>query len=105
MTFKERVYGAVASIPRGRVATYAQVAELAGSPKAARAVGNAIHTNTDPVAVPCHRVVTSDGRLGGNYGLGGPQAQKLRLLDEGVEVSDDLCVDLSRFGLKIGDAE
>lgn len=85
MEFKEEVFRAVARIPKGRVATYAQVARLAGYPaSAARAVGNAIHTNTDPVAVPCHRVVCADGSLGRGYALGGPAAQKARLEAEGV---------------------
>ena len=85
MEFKENVFRAVARIPEGRVATYAQVAQLAGYPaSAARAVGNAIHTNTDPVAVPCHRVVCADGSLGRGYALGGPAAQKARLEAEGI---------------------
>lgn len=83
-TFRQRVFEAVSLIPEGRVGTYAQVAELAGYPGAARAVGNAIHTNDDPVRVPCHRVVHSDGSLGANYGLGGPEAQRRRLEAEGV---------------------
>ena len=84
MNFREKVFEAVARIPKGRVATYGQVAEMAGFPGAARAVGNAIHTNTDPVAVPCHRVVCADGRLGSNYGLGGPAKQRERLEAEGI---------------------
>lgn len=96
MTFTEKVYAAVAMIPEGRVATYAQVAELAGCPGAARAVGNAIHANDDPAGVPCHRVVHSDGSLGSNYGMGGPAAQMRRLEAEGVAFGmhseDPLCV-------------
>ncbi len=90
MNFKEKVFEAVARIPKGRVATYGQVASMAGFPGASRAVGNAIHMNTDPVAVPCHRVVCADGRLGSNYGLGGPAKQRERLEAEGIEfaVSD-----------------
>lgn len=99
-SFKSRVYTAVASIPRGYVATYSQIAAMAGCPRAARAVGNAIHTNTDPIAVPCHRVVGSDGRLGSNYGLGGPSEQKRRLAEEGVIPGPDGRIDLTRYGLK-----
>lgn len=83
--FKEKIYLAAAKIPKGRVATYAQLAELAGyGSGAARAAGNAIHGNTDPVKVPCHRIVRSDGSLGSNYGMGGPQVQKARLKAEGI---------------------
>lgn len=103
MDFKARVYAAVASIPSGKVATYGQVAAMAGCPGGARAVGNAIHTNTDPVAVPCHRVVHADGSLGSNYGMGGPEVQLRRLEAEGVTFRESRCgparVDLSVSGM------
>lgn len=82
--FREKVFRAVGLIPEGRVGTYSQVAELAGYPGAARAVGNAVHQNTDTVRVPCHRVVCSDGTLGSGYAFGGPEKQKERLKEEGV---------------------
>lgn len=82
--FKDKVFRAVAMIPKGRVGTYAQVAELAGFPGAARAVGNALHLNTDSAVVPCHRVVCSDGTPGSGYAFGGPEKQKSRLKEEGV---------------------
>ena len=64
-------------IPKGRVASYGQVAQMAGYPEgAARAVGNALHTNTDSGKTPCHRVVTSSGQMGSNYGFGGPELQR-----------------------------
>lgn len=63
-SFTEKVYKVVSRIPRGKVLTYKQVAELAGSPSAYRAVGNILHKNINP-AVPCHRVIKSDGSLGG----------------------------------------
>lgn len=103
MTFREKVFGVVAGIPEGRVATYGQVAAMAGAPGAARAVGNAIHTNTDPVTVPCHRVVRADGRLGSNYGLGGPEKQRERLEAEGIVFEEDgtgeYRVNLSIYGI------
>ena len=99
-SFRDRVFAAVARIPEGRVATYGQIAELAGSPGAARAVGNAIHTNTDPVSVPCHRVVDAQGRPGSAYGMGGPQAQLGRLAAEGVSISDGKA-DLAACGISI----
>ena len=81
MDFRKKVLVVVSKIPRGETLTYKKVAELAGSPKAYRAVGNVLHTNFDP-KIPCHRVVRSDGRLGG-YNRG--TRYKLRLLrQEGV---------------------
>jgi O-6-methylguanine DNA methyltransferase len=64
-TFTERVYDVVAKIPRGKTMTYGEVARRAGNPLAARAVGNIMHNNPDTKRVPCHRVVRSDGTVGG----------------------------------------
>ena len=58
-----RIYEAVRHIPRGKVATYGRVAEMAGNPRMSRAVGNALHKNTDPERTPCYRVVNSKGEL------------------------------------------
>jgi methylated-DNA-[protein]-cysteine S-methyltransferase len=69
--FHRRVLGATAKIPAGRVATYTQVAARAGSPRASRAAGNALHANPVAIVVPCHRVLRTDGSLGG-YGGGLP---------------------------------
>lgn len=74
--FKEKVFETVKKIPRGRTLTYKQVAELAGRPRAWRAVGNILNKNYDP-AIPCHRVVRSDGKTGG-YNRGA--AKKAELL-------------------------
>lgn len=63
-TFKTRVFAVTAGIPRGETLSYAQVAALAGSPNASRAVGNILTTNRDP-NVPCHRVIRADGSVGG----------------------------------------
>ena len=65
--FNKKVWAALKLIPRGRVTTYKELAKYLGKPKAARAVGNACGANPDAPRVPCHRVVRSDGRLGG-YG-------------------------------------
>ena len=62
--FEERVYAACSKIKKGRVSTYSEIAKAIGNPKAARAVGNALHKNPYK-RVPCHRVVCSDGRIGG----------------------------------------
>jgi len=69
--FHRRVLGETAKIPAGRVATYTQVAVRAGSPRASRAAGNALHNNPVAIVVPCHRVLRTDGSLGG-YGGGLP---------------------------------
>ncbi len=79
--FRSRVYDVVRSIPTGRTLSYSEVAETAGAPGAARAVGTAMATNPFPVIVPCHRVVRADGSLGG-YG-GGESLKKLMLELEG----------------------
>ena len=68
-TFQNKVYVVVGQIPKGKTMTYKQVAKAVGSPKAYRAVGNALNKNTDTKKVPCHRVIKSDGSVGG-YALG-----------------------------------
>ena len=68
--FTKRIYEVVRQIPRGCVASYGQVAFLAGNPRGARGVGFAMHRSPEPGGIPCHRVVRSDGSLGGYaYGL------------------------------------
>ncbi len=64
MSFRDSVYKVVSGIPEGKVLTYKEVAEKAGSPKAYRAVGNILNKNYNP-SVPCHRVIRSDGKIGG----------------------------------------
>ena len=81
--FQYRVYRAVKKIPAGRVATYEQIARATGTPRAARAVGNALNKNVFS-DVPCHRVVKSDGAVGG-YAWG--TVKKIRvLMSEGVDI-------------------
>jgi len=77
--FADKVYAVVARIPKGKVMTYKEVAAKAGKPGAARAVGTLMSHNYNP-AVPCHRVVRSDGRIG-DYNRGGAP-RKLELLWE-----------------------
>jgi len=79
--FSQRVFGVVKKIPRGKILTYQEVARRAGSPKAARAVGNVLKKNYDP-KIPCHRVIRSDGALG-KYNRG-QEEKLLRLQSEGV---------------------
>ena len=94
-----KIYDAVRRIPYGRVATYAQVAEMAGDRKMARAVGNALHRNPDPDNIHCYRVVNSKGELSGEFAFGGAGAQARLLEAEGIEVIDGR-VDLKRFRMK-----
>ena len=75
-SFSHNVIETVKSIPKGKTMTYAQVAQKAGSPKAARAVGSIMAKNQDKT-VPCHRVIRSDGSIGPYNGLQGPSKQKL----------------------------
>ena len=74
--FAQAVFAVVAKIQRGRVLTYQQVAKLAGRPQAYRAVGTILSNNQNP-KIPCHRVIRSDGSVGGYNGL---QGKKLALL-------------------------
>jgi len=82
----EAVWALVSTVPPGRVTTYGAIARaLAVSP---RLVGRALAANPEPIVVPCHRVVRSDGSLGG-YSMGGPRVKALLLRLEGVPVGDD----------------
>lgn len=94
----KRIYEAVKRIPKGHVATYGQVAAMAGNPKMSRAVGNALHKNPDPENIPCFRVVNSKGELSGAFAFGGAGEQERRLEEDGVEVRGGK-VDLKRFGM------
>ena len=96
----KRIYEAVKQIPKGCVATYAQIAEVAGDRKMARAVGNALHKNPDPATIPCHRVVNAKGELAGKYAFGGAWKQEELLVSEGVEVQNGR-VDLLRYQWKM----
>ena len=96
----KRIYEAVKKIPKGKVATYGQVAKMAGNPRMARAVGNALHKNPDPSTIPCHRVVNSKGELAGEYVFGGPGVQASRLAAEGV-MSEDGKIDLKKYGMTL----
>ena len=123
-----KIYEIVRGIPMGCVATYGQVALAAGDRRLARMVGNVMHKNPMPFwelarsigygvadvadaevavpsdfeQVPCHRVVNAEGKMGANFGLGGPKVQAAMLRAEGVEVGVDLrIVDLERFAAEL----
>jgi O-6-methylguanine DNA methyltransferase len=83
--FRREVLLACSAVPRGQVATYAELARQVGSPNAARAVGNTMRTNPIPIVIPCHRVVGSNGSL---TGFGGGLDVKARLLQmEGARIA------------------
>lgn len=108
-----KIYDIVRKIPRGQVMTYGQVAELAGNKKLARVVGNVMHKNPVPFwqlarkvgfnspepgpewkdfePVPCHRVVNASGKMGANFGMGGPEIQEkmLRAENYNFEISKE----------------
>ena len=71
MSFYDKVYEAVMTVPKGRVATYGQIAVMCGSPHASRAVGYALHCNPRPGVIPCHRIVNREGRLAPAFAFGG----------------------------------
>lgn len=96
----DRIYEAVRKVPRGKVATYGQIARMAGDPKMARAVGNALHHNPDPAHIPCHRIVNARGELSGAFAFGGADEQASRLRQEGVEVQGNQ-VDLKKYGMEV----
>ena len=91
-----RIYRAVKSVPAGKVATYGQIASMAGNGNAARVVGNALHVNPAPGVIPCHRIVNAKGRLAPGFAFGGADEQARLLRDEGVEVTDGH-VDLKKY--------
>ncbi len=95
--FQSRVLELVSAIPRGKVATYRELARAVGRPRAYRAVANALARNPRPIEVPCHRVVRSDGEVGG-YKIGKGRKVKL-LVQEGVEIRSGR-VDLQRYMFK-----
>lgn len=96
-TFFERVYRVVKQIPKGKVATYGQIAYAIGAPRCARQVGFALHVNPQPGIIPCHRVVNRSGRLAPAFAFGGEQVQAQLLREEGVEVDENFTVDLQKY--------
>ncbi len=94
--FTQRIYEVVKNIPRGYVASYGQIAALAGNPRGARGVGFALHRNPQPGVIPCHRVVFADGGVAPGFAFGGPEVQRQLLRDEGVIFSADGRVDMQK---------
>ena len=81
--FQLKVWNEIKKIPKGNVKTYKEIAEIIGNPNSARAVANACGKNPFLIKIPCHRVVRSDGGLGGYSGKGGVDMKKNLLINEG----------------------
>ena len=92
----EKIYEIVKQIPYGQVATYGQVAALAGNKHWARVVGYALHVNPDPDQIPCYRVVNKEGRVSDAFAFGGGNRQLELLKAEGVAFVDG-CVDMQHY--------
>lgn len=84
--FQKKVWRALCTIPIGQTITYKDLAKKIGKPLAVRAVANAVGANPFAPHIPCHRVVRSDGKLGGYSGKGGIKTKRALLLKEGVKV-------------------
>ncbi|MGI6777810.1 MAG: MGMT family protein [Acetivibrionales bacterium] len=97
MGFFERVYDVVKQIPKGKVATYGQIARLIGEPRKARIVGWALHSNPYQGIVPCHRVVNRFGALSGAFAFGGQEVQKKLLENEGIKFNKNDTIDLDKY--------
>lgn len=94
---KQEVLNYLLLIPKGKVVTYGQIGEYLGNKKYARAIGNILHNNDDPIKYPCYKVVNSKGMLAKNFGdIGGIETQKERLQNDGIEVID-YKVDLDKY--------
>ena len=86
--FQIKVWEELSKIPFGETRTYKEVAEAIGHPKSSRAVANACAKNPFPIEIPCHRVIRSDGGLGGYSGLGGVTKKKQLLINEKTQSSN-----------------
>lgn len=95
-SFYRRVWAVVQKIPKGNVSTYGNVARKLGTADARR-VGHALHANQDGEKTPCHRVVFADGSLAPGYVFGGPEAQRKKLLKEGVAFTKKGKVSLKKY--------
>ncbi|MBQ4612934.1 MAG: MGMT family protein [Clostridia bacterium] len=92
----EKIYEQVRRIPRGKVATYGQIAALAGNPHWSQIVGYALHGNPEPGVIPCHRVVNRFGKTAAAFAFGSGNRQRQLLEQEGITFTPDGTVDLAR---------
>ncbi len=97
MSTFEKIYAVVRKIPKGKVATYGQVAIMAGNPHWSQVVGYALHSNPEPMIIPCHRVVNRFGKLAPSFAFGGEGVQRQLLENEGIVFENDGTVDLKKY--------
>ncbi len=97
MSFFKQVYEVVKQIPRGKVATYGQIAKMLGAPRRSQIVGYALHDNPDSRTIPCHRVVNRFGMVCTGFAFGGAEEQRKRLEAEGVVFEKDGTIDLKKY--------
>ena len=96
---KKKVYDFLKTIPKGKVATYGQIAAALGNRNLSRVVGNILHQNPDPGQFPCHRVVNSKGQVAGRFAFGGGERQRKLLEQEGIVFEPDGRIDLKKHGI------
>jgi len=84
--FQLKVWRYLMKIPKGKTKTYLEIAKAIGKPSAFRAVANAVGKNPFPPKIPCHRVIRSDGSMGGYSGKGGIKKKKILLQSEGITI-------------------
>ena len=101
MSIYEKIYMVVKNIQKGKVATYGQVALLAGNPCWARVVGYALHKNPEPGIIPCHRVVNRNGQVAESFAFGGSNIQRELLEKEGIVFNSNGSIDLKKYGMEI----
>lgn len=97
MSFFVSVYETVKKIPKGKVASYGQVATFLGNPKMARQVGWALHVNPHFGEVPCHRIVSKKGKVAKGFAFGGSDVQMKMLESEGIKFDKENCVPKEYF--------
>ncbi len=93
----QNIYEVVKEIPYGTVASYGQIAALAGNRRLAKVVGYALHVNPNPEKIPCYRVVNVKGEVSKAFAFGGENRQRELLEKEGVQFLENGCVDMNRF--------
>ncbi len=94
----DKVYSFVSKVPKGKVTTYGAIAKIVGVDP--RVIGFALHANSDPKNIPCHRVINSKGQISKGFAFGGPEIQKDMLEKEGIKFVENK-VDLKKFGYLI----
>ena len=100
MSVFQKIYDVVQQIRKGKVATYGQVARIAGNPRWSRVVGYALHINPAPYIIPCHRVVNREGKVADAFAFGGGEVQRRLLEEEGIIFENDGYINLDKYQWK-----